>query len=193
MAVPANTLWPDVLRFSTDEGRCWHTVPLRTGTWNTDSTTQTATTLTTTPTTSSAENHVTTVTIRILDSGTTPPLPNVTDKTVAAKIASAALANPVNVSDPRNVSTASPSVNSSRVADTNATSAEATVIGTPSVVDSWNRARADETVVFTGLVTEPGGRAMAAAVYGYGTVSQRWRVAVVDFMNNGMVQRSCKF
>ncbi|VDP86310.1 unnamed protein product [Echinostoma caproni] len=77
------------------------------------------------------------------------------------------------------------------MSETNTNQTEEIGSGTPSIAESWNRARADETVVFTGLVTEPGGRAMAAAVYGYGTVSQRWRVAVVDFMTNGIVQRDC--
>lgn len=61
--------------------------------------------------------------------------------------------------------------------------------------DKWSSSssqRTDEIVVFTGLVTEPGGRAMAAAVYGYGTATQRWRVAVVDFRTNGMIKRKCK-
>ncbi|TPP58838.1 Sortilin [Fasciola gigantica] len=193
VAVPANTLWPDVLRFSTDEGRCWHTIPLRTGTWHTDSTTQTTQTPTRTTFTPRPENHVTTVVVSVHGSYTTPvaaALLNATNQTAGDRTVSAVLLNSVNPNT-GNVNATTPLVNASRVAGAHANRTEETISGNPSVVDSWNRARADETVVFTGLVTEPGGRAMAAAVYGYGTVSQRWRVAVVDFITNGMVQRNC--
>ncbi|CAH8621095.1 unnamed protein product [Dicrocoelium dendriticum] len=136
VAVPADTLWPDVLRFSTDEGHCWHTIPLRTGVWNTGPTANT------------------TVTASVNIYQTTTPVPG----------------------------TAIPPTPPSVGLTSNSTSA----------AEPWMiRSRSDETVVFTGLVTEPGGRAMAAAVYGYGTVSQRWRVAVVDFVTNGMVTRMC--
>ncbi|VDK84113.1 unnamed protein product [Dibothriocephalus latus] len=63
-------------------------------------------------------------------------------------------------------------------------------IGTPA--PTRIPSESDETVVFTGLVTEPGGQAMTVAVYGYGTVSQRWRVAVVDFSTNGIISRNCE-
>lgn len=124
VAVPAETLWPDVLRFSTDQGRCWHTIPLRSS--NLDS-----------------------------KDGSF-------DKEFNKNITSFF-------------------VDSSLTGDSN--------YSYPDLTNSWSNLNQDETVVFTGLVTEPGGRAMAAAVYGYGTSSQRWRVAVVDFQ---VVTNKCK-
>ncbi|VDL18325.1 unnamed protein product [Hymenolepis diminuta] len=127
VAVPADTLWVDILRFSTDGGRCWHNIPL-------------------TPFKSTSEDD-----IEKAHTGTTqsPPV--------------------------QQVSTISPDTVTLRTA-------------TLSPLHPME----EETVVFTGLVTEPGGRAMAVAVYGYGTVSQRWRVAVVDFANNGFITKNCK-
>lgn len=127
MAVPADTLWVDILRFSTDGGRCWHNIPL-------------------TPFKSTSEDDV-----EKTHAGTTQSPPVQQDSTI------------------------SPDTVTLRTA-------------TLSPLHPME----EETVVFTGLVTEPGGRAMAVAVYGYGTVSQRWRVAVVDFANNGFITKNCK-
>ncbi|KAL7064990.1 hypothetical protein AAHC03_04929 [Spirometra sp. Aus1] len=128
VAVPADTLWVDVLRFSTDEGRCWHTIPLTYSRVKSTSPTK-----------------------------TTVPAP---------------LASQRETEQPEN-----------------STAGDFAAIKTPppTQVPSEN----EETVVFTGLVTEPGGQAMTVAVYGYGTVSQRWRVAVVDFSTNGVITRNC--
>lgn len=119
----------DILRFSTDGGRCWHDVPL---------------TPTYKPTDVDEESkpHET--------SSKTPPIPQ------HATISPDAVT-------PDIVTTSSPL-----------------------------HPMEEETVVFTGLVTEPGGRAMAVAVYGYGTASQRWRVAVIDFAKNGFITKNCK-
>ncbi|OON20384.1 hypothetical protein X801_03736 [Opisthorchis viverrini] len=146
VAVPADTLWPDVLRFSTDEGRCWHTIPLRAGAWIVDHTGGTSTTAN--------------VSVYTTPGNTTPTLLTTRGRNA----------------------TVPPGYQPE-----NHTSGDTTTTTPSTNYEAWIRGRADETVVFTGLVTEPGGRAMAAAVYGYGTVSQRWRVAVVDFTTNGMV------
>ncbi|VDL91239.1 unnamed protein product [Schistocephalus solidus] len=128
VAVPADTLWVDVLRFSTDEGRCWHTIPLTYSRVKTTSPTLT---------------------------------------TDAATLVSQSEA---------------------KQRENNTSNGFAEIrTPTPTRVPS----ESDETVVFTGLVTEPGGQAMTVAVYGYGTVSQRWRVAVVDFSTNGVISRNC--
>ncbi|CAL8069668.1 unnamed protein product [Calicophoron daubneyi] len=150
VAVPADTLWPDVLRFSTDEGKCWHTIPLRAGLWKTDS-----------------RNSTPAVTVHTYETSSPPTSLS---------------------SEQRNLSTTPASFSGKENNGTmNMSSTEPAVPN----YEAMSRSRADETVVFTGLVTEPGGRAMAAAVYGYGAVSQRWRVAVVDFRTNGMVTRTC--
>ncbi|KAM7537040.1 hypothetical protein Aperf_G00000072767 [Anoplocephala perfoliata] len=123
VAVPADTLWVEYLRFSTDGGRCWHNIHL-------------------TPSykpTSEDEN--------VNETTQSPPL--------------------------QQQSTMAP---------------DAVSLQTPT---SLLLPMEEETVVFTGLVTEPGGRAMTVAVYGYGTLSQRWRVAVVDFANNGFITKNC--
>ncbi|VDM17670.1 unnamed protein product [Hydatigera taeniaeformis] len=123
VAVPADTLWVDILRFSTDGGRCWHNIPL-------------------TP----SIKHTPAATDEEVDE--VPPTP------------------------PAEQLTSSP---------------DGTMVqATPSPLLPMD----EETVVLTGLVTEPGGRAMTVAVYGYGTVSQRWRVAVVDFANNGFITKN---
>ncbi|TGZ57949.1 hypothetical protein CRM22_009802 [Opisthorchis felineus] len=150
VAVPADTLWPDVLRFSTDEGRCWHTIPLRAGAWNVDHTGGSSTTAKVSVYTTPGNTTPTLLTTRGRNA-TVPPGHQLENHTSGG------------------TTTTTPTTN----------------------YEAWIRGRADETVVFTGLVTEPGGRAMAAAVYGYGTVSQRWRVAVVDFTTNGMVTTPC--
>ena len=114
--MPADNLWVDVLRFSTDGGRCWHNIPLT---------------------------------------------PSVNHKSAAVN---------ENTQTSLASSTASPDVSTSSFLPLE-----------------------EETVVFTGLVTEPGGRAMTVTIYGYGTVSQRWRVAVVDFANNGFITKNCEW
>ncbi|KAA3676961.1 sortilin [Paragonimus westermani] len=139
VAVPADTLWPDVLRFSTDDGHCWHTIPLRTGIWTANNSVGTTTAPSTSGTTIAA--------VRVHDTTTEPP---------------------------KHVSTTKP-----------------TRPAVATRTENMTARSSFETVVFTGLVTEPGGRAMAAAVYGYGTISQRWRVAVVDFITNEMVTAAC--
>lgn len=126
VAVPADTLWVDILRFSTDGGRCWHNIPL---------------TPSIKPASASADEEI----------------------------------DEVSLDPPTEQSTSSPDR------------------ATPQNTSSPLLHMDEETVVFTGLVTEPGGRAMTVAVYGYGTVSQRWRVAVVDFANNGFITKNCKF
>ncbi|VDD79952.1 unnamed protein product [Mesocestoides corti] len=125
VAVPADTLWVDILRFSTDGGRCWHNIPL-------------------TPSTKHHSSYFT------------------------------------SKSSPSLTTTATPSTVTSTFASQQET-----------LLSSSAMSMEDETVVFTGLVTEPGGRAMTVAVYGYGTLSQRWRVAVVDFANNGFITKNC--
>ncbi|KAF5401923.1 Sortilin [Paragonimus heterotremus] len=139
VAVPADTLWPDVLRFSTDDGNCWHTIPLRTGIWTANNSVGT--------TTAPSNSGTTMAAVRVHDTTTEPP---------------------------KHVSTTRPT---------------GSVVATRT--ENMTTRSSFETVVFTGLVTEPGGRAMAAAVYGYGTISQRWRVAVVDFITNEMVTAAC--
>ncbi|KAF7256812.1 hypothetical protein EG68_06436 [Paragonimus skrjabini miyazakii] len=139
VAVPADTLWPDVLRFSTDDGHCWHTIPLRTGIWTANNSVST--------TTAPSNSGTTMAAVRVHDTTTEPP---------------------------KHVNTTKPT---------------GPVVATRT--ENMTARSSFETVVFTGLVTEPGGRAMAAAVYGYGTISQRWRVAVVDFITNEMVTTAC--
>ncbi|KAF6775576.1 hypothetical protein AHF37_05049, partial [Paragonimus kellicotti] len=139
VAVPADTLWPDVLRFSTDDGHCWHTIPLRTGIWTANNSVGT--------TTAPSNSGTTMAAVRVHDTTTEPP---------------------------KHVTTMRPTI---------------PVVATRT--ENMTARSSFETVVFTGLVTEPGGRAMAAAVYGYGTISQRWRVAVVDFITNEMVTSAC--
>ncbi|CAH8558209.1 unnamed protein product [Schistosoma margrebowiei] len=226
VAVPAETLWPDVLRFSTDEGKCWHTIPLRTGQWSinesnryqvnnneddsmksqahhddmlddseesldkiksasvkvTDIPSPTEgqrivfdknTILTTTGSSSDAVPHTTTTTTTITTSTTvnSSTLNNINNGTNNISHISSTMSSPINQMH----------ADSHHQFQTND--------------DKWSSSsssssqRTDEIVVFTGLVTEPGGRAMAAAVYGYGTATQRWRVAVVDFRTNGMIKR----
>nr|CDS16971.1 sortilin [Echinococcus granulosus] len=123
VAVPADTLWVDILRFSTDGGRCWHNIPL----------------------------------------------------TPSIKPAFAAVDKKID-----EVSPSPPTKQSIFSTD------RATLQTTSSLL-----LMEEETIVFTGLVTEPGGHAMTVAVYGYGTVSQRWRVAVVDFASNGFITKNC--
>lgn len=123
--MPADTLWVDILRFSTDGGRCWHNIPL------------------------------------------TPSY------------------KPASEDENADETTQSPPVQQHSTMSPDAVSLQTST--------SFLLPMEEETVVFTGLVTEPGGRAMTVAVYGYGTVSQRWRVAVVDFANNGFITKNCKF
>ncbi|VDO00514.1 unnamed protein product [Rodentolepis nana] len=126
LAVPADSLWVDILRFSTDGGRCWHNIPL-----------------------------------------TPSPKPTSEDD---AKVHEGA--------------NQSPPLQHHSITSPNALTLQNDTFSSPDLVE-------EESVVFTGLVTEPGGRAMTVAVYGYGTVTQRWRVAVVDFANNGFITKNC--
>lgn len=154
VAVPADILWPDVLRFSTDEGRCWHTVPLRVGVWNASGS-------------------------RVSRSVTAPVSVTVNEGNY-----------PVTYRPTANTAATMPEVVQNG-AKSGGNSNNNVSLSTGS--NEQSKFVMHEKVVFTGLVTEPGGRAMAAAVYGYGTVTQRWRVAVIDFKANGMVTRACEF
>nr|CAH8847160.1 unnamed protein product [Trichobilharzia regenti] len=213
VAVPAETLWPDVLRFSTDEGRCWHTIPLRTGQWgisessryhinsdnddsikgkiqnhNDDSVDDDDDTgdkikvanveVTDLP---SSEAHQI-----LLDNNTTSSKMEFLTKTTSSN--DPAYSIPTTINNNKNITTPSstkPVTNRNQLYENHNQQNDDD--------DKWSTStqKTDEIVVFTGLVTEPGGRAMAAAVYGYGTATQRWRVAVVDFRSNGMITRKC--
>ncbi len=48
----------------------------------------------------------------------------------------------------------------------------------------------DEAITFTGLLTEPGNKAMSVAIWGYGATDRRWRVNVLDFTK--AIVRQCE-
>ncbi|XP_013401133.1 sortilin [Lingula anatina] len=48
----------------------------------------------------------------------------------------------------------------------------------------------DEVIVFTGLLTEPGNKAMTVSIWGYGQVHREWRVFVIDFQK--IIKRQCQ-
>ncbi|CAH8534518.1 unnamed protein product [Heterobilharzia americana] len=210
VAVPAETLWPDVLRFSTDEGRCWHTIPLRTGQWSVSE---------------SNRYHINNDNSDIIkekvhdhndesvddddDTQNKVKLANVEVTDIPYSKAHGIVLNKDTIfNNPSSLTSTAAATTTTVPAGTttvsiskNITSSTPGIMSTPhnnhfqqnDDDDKWSMSsqKSDEIVVFTGLVTEPGGRAMAAAVYGYGTATQRWRVAVVDFRTNGMIKRKC--
>ncbi|VDO79314.1 unnamed protein product [Schistosoma margrebowiei] len=232
VAVPAETLWPDVLRFSTDEGKCWHTIPLRTGQWSINESNRYQVNNNEDDSMKSQAHHddmlddseesldkIKSASVKVTDI----PSPTegqriVFDKnTILTTTGSSSDAVPQTTTTTTTITTSN-TVNASTLNNinngTNNISHMSSTMSSPinqmhadshhqfqTNDDKWSSSsssssssqRTDEIVVFTGLVTEPGGRAMAAAVYGYGTATQRWRVAVVDFRTNGMIKRKCKY
>jgi len=49
----------------------------------------------------------------------------------------------------------------------------------------------NKTVIFTGLLTEPGNKAMSVAIWGYTKDDREWQVFTIDFTK--VVTRPCKF
>lgn len=49
----------------------------------------------------------------------------------------------------------------------------------------------DETFVVTGLLTEPGNRAMSVAVWGYTSPNRTWQVHTLNF--TALLSRQCEF
>jgi hypothetical protein len=49
----------------------------------------------------------------------------------------------------------------------------------------------DDAIVMTGLLTEPGNKAMTVGVWGYHPKNKTWTVFVIDFAN--VITRKCKF
>ncbi|XP_018645592.1 sortilin, putative [Schistosoma mansoni] len=218
VAVPAETLWPDVLRFSTDEGKCWHTIPLRTGQWSINESNRYQVNNNEDDSMKSQTHHddvlddseesldkIKSTSVKVTDI----PSPSeeqriVFDKnTIPTTTGSSLDAVPrttttittitttVNASTVNNISNDTNNISPINQLHADSHQQFQTNDDKWSSASSTSSQRTDEIVVFTGLVTEPGGRAMAAAVYGYGTATQRWRVAVVDFRTNGMIKRKC--
>ena len=50
----------------------------------------------------------------------------------------------------------------------------------------------DDPVVVTGLLTEPGNKAMSVAIWGYGPEDHHWKVHVLDFTKVIKGQCECK-
>ncbi|CAH8543010.1 unnamed protein product [Schistosoma rodhaini] len=218
VAVPAETLWPDVLRFSTDEGKCWHTIPLRTGQWSINESNRYQVNNNEDDSMKSQTHHddmlddsedsvdkIKSASVKVTDI----PSTSEEQRIVFDKNTIPTTTGPSSDAASRTtttITTITTTVNTSTVNNINNDTNNISLINQlhadshqqfQTNDDKWSSAsstssqRTDEIVVFTGLVTEPGGRAMAAAVYGYGTATQRWRVAVVDFRTNGMIKRKC--
>ena len=47
----------------------------------------------------------------------------------------------------------------------------------------------DVKLIFTGLLTEPGNKAMTVGIWGYGAEDRKWRVYVIDFKE--VINRQC--
>ena len=45
--------------------------------------------------------------------------------------------------------------------------------------------------ICTGLLTEPGNKAMSVSIWGFGKVDRKWRVFTVDFEK--VIQRQCEY
>ncbi|VEL22049.1 unnamed protein product [Protopolystoma xenopodis] len=202
VAIPADILWPEVLRFSTDAGLCWHSVPLHSIGNSVFPDIR--------PNYSSDQGHNTLSEwpsynfSGLEDTGQMQPFDS--SRGEFPTHSSFESTNPINLSDSSFLATlpflAPREALSSRThrgstiegfkeSRPGLVTVNPTEFNLPSQSRLVGHAEGDETVVFTGLVTEPGGKAMAVAVYGYGAATQRWRVAVIDLIGNEMVTRNC--